>query len=156
MYSRYPNYQHFDPMENLLSRAAPDGTPVREETGPVLPEAPVKTDAAPEGLGALSGLLTGVSGLGGLFGQGGKGGKGLGSLLGQGGKGLGGLGGLLGQGGKGLGGLLNGGLSGFLKNFSLNWDSGDILLVLILLFLSTESDDEEILLLLGMILFFGL
>jgi len=46
-------------------------------------------------------------------------------------------------------------ISGLLKNFKIDWDAGDILLVLILLFLFLESDDEEILIMLALILFMG-
>jgi hypothetical protein len=72
-----------------------------------------------------------------------------GSLLGNlaGGDPLGGIAGLLRSGG--------GGISKILKNFSIEWDSGDILLALILLFLSLESDDDEILILLGLMLVIG-
>jgi hypothetical protein len=46
------------------------------------------------------------------------------------------------------------GIGGFLRNLKLDWDSGDILLILIILFLSVESDDTEILILLALLLFF--
>ena len=49
-----------------------------------------------------------------------------------------------------------GGLGGFLRKLSVDWDAGDILLVLIVLFMSMESDDEEILLILGLMLLLGL
>lgn len=65
----------------------------------------------------------------------------------------GGFGGLLGN----LGNLGNlGGFGGLLRNFKLDWDSGDILMILIILFLSTESDDTEIMILLALMLFMGL
>ena len=46
-------------------------------------------------------------------------------------------------------------ISGFLQNFKIDWDAGDILLILILLFLFLESDDEEILIMLALVLFSG-
>ena len=46
-------------------------------------------------------------------------------------------------------------ISGFLQNFKIDWDAGDILLILIMLFLFLESDDEEILIMLALILFMG-
>ena len=49
-----------------------------------------------------------------------------------------------------------GGLGGFLRRLSVDWEAGDILLVLIVLFMSMESDDEEILLILGLMLLLGL
>lgn len=49
-----------------------------------------------------------------------------------------------------------GGLGGLVRNLKLDWDSGDILLVLIILFLSTESDDTEIIILLGLLLVMGI
>ena len=61
--------------------------------------------------------------------------------------------------GQGLGGALSGvtnGIGGLLRNLKLDWDSGDILLILIILFLSTESDDTEIIIMLALILFMGL
>jgi hypothetical protein len=70
---------------------------------------------------------------------------------------LGGLGNI-----DGIGGIANllrsggGGISKILQEFSINWDSGDILMVLILLFLSLESDDDEILILLALVLVMGL
>lgn len=176
MYSRYPNYQPFDPLQNRLSQSieAPPAT-VRQDFEEIREQASHETALPapnPDGIGlpelaaagsALSGLLGGGNGLGGLGALsgllgGGKGSGGLGALSGLlgGSKGSGGLGSLLGRGGKGLGGLLEGGIGGLLKNFSLNWDSGDILLALILLFMSMESDDEEIIILLGLMLFMGL
>jgi hypothetical protein len=53
---------------------------------------------------------------------------------------------------QGILGSLGEGIGGFLKNLKLDWDSGDILLILIILFLSTESDDTEILILLALLL----
>ena len=38
---------------------------------------------------------------------------------------------------------------------AVDWDAGDILMVLILIFLSLESDDDEILVLLGLALVLG-
>ena len=48
-----------------------------------------------------------------------------------------------------------GGLSHLLKNFHIDWDMGDILLILILLLLYIDGEDEEILLVLGLVLFMG-
>ena len=46
-------------------------------------------------------------------------------------------------------------IAGFLKNFKIDWDAGDILLILIMLFLLLESDDEEILIMLALVVFMG-
>ncbi len=58
------------------------------------------------------------------------------------------------------GGFLRGGglgksFSGLLKNFRIDWDSGDILLILILLFLSMEGDDDELLIIMALALIMG-
>jgi len=161
MYSRYPNYQPFDPLQNMLSRTVPESAAPAQETAVFAPAGPAPV---PEALPAAGSNTSGnfleslgkLGNLGNLGGLGSLGGLGaLSGLLG-GGKGSQGLSSLLGKGGKGIAGLLDGGIGGLLKNLSLNWDSGDILLALILLFLSMESDDEEIILLLGLMLFFGL
>ncbi|MDR3207117.1 MAG: hypothetical protein LBT60_02180 [Oscillospiraceae bacterium] len=55
-----------------------------------------------------------------------------------------------------FGGLLGPGIGRFLQNFRVDWDAGDILLILIMLFLLQEGDDEEILITLGLTLFMGL
>ncbi|MCL2030280.1 MAG: hypothetical protein FWG93_01915 [Oscillospiraceae bacterium] len=44
------------------------------------------------------------------------------------------------------------GIGGLLRGLKLDWDSGDILLILIILFLSAESDDTEIVILLALLL----
>ncbi|MCL2082332.1 MAG: hypothetical protein FWH04_03725 [Oscillospiraceae bacterium] len=153
MYSRYPDYQPFDPMQNRLAQSyGRGGGHVQNES--LAPETavamtPLSAEQLPaigkSGNGQLNGDL--LSTLRTLGGTGALGSGGLGSLLGKNGiLGKGGLQGILGK----------NGITGLLKNLSINWDSGDILLGLILLFLSMEGDDDEILLLLGLMLLLGL
>ena len=143
MYSRYPGHRPFDPGGNRNSRGAgrqsrkipPDAPPIPA----ALPAPPPPPQAGlPEG-------LSGGSQNSSQSGEKRQDGNLLGSL---GGLDLSGIANILRSGG--------GGISKLLKEFSINWDAGDILMVLILLFLSLESDDDEILILLALILVMGL
>lgn len=147
MYSRYTGYRPFVPLENTLSRSV--GVAEPEETTRILSSitetaAPTVTAPPQQQKGLLEGLL-GLSGNKNKHHGGHQSGNILGNLVN--GDALGSIAGLLRSG--------SGGISKILKNFSIEWDSGDILLALILLFLSLESDDDEILILLGLMLVMG-
>ena len=49
-----------------------------------------------------------------------------------------------------------GGLGKLLGDFRLDWDMGDILLILIVVLLFLDGEDDEMLLVLGLILFMGM
>ena len=153
MYSRYTGYRPFVPLDNMLSRSVVVEEPLVEVSEPTVPLAAI-TSSPPQQhhqhqtpqqqKSLLDGLLGGLGG-GKKHGHHSQSGGMLGNLMN--GDALGGIAGLLRSGG--------GGISKLLKNFSIEWDSGDILLALILLFMSLESDDDEILILLGLMLVMG-
>jgi hypothetical protein len=175
MYSRYAGYRPFDPMSNRLSQNfdsggeplppggyEPQQIPESNDYGdqaqslPAVeaPPAPSLEQVLPAAAAALAPSQPNI--LEALFGGGGNksrsrrgGGSQGGGLLGS----LGNLG--------DFGGIANllrsggGGIAKLLQNFSIDWDAGDILMVLILLFMSLESDDDEILILLALVLVMG-
>lgn len=141
--SEYNNEQE----QSLLSVDTPPETPPEPPAEPAVPFLPAAAAAAAP---ASKGLLEG------LFGGGRnqnnrnrRGSSNQGGLLNNlGGLDFGGIADLLRSGG--------GGITRILQNFSINWDAGDILMVLILIFMSLESDDDEILILLALVLVMGL
>ncbi|MDR0325265.1 MAG: hypothetical protein LBI19_04115 [Oscillospiraceae bacterium] len=170
MYSRYSGYQPFVPMNNRLTRNEEGSAEPQRPSGPdgdgeqarfPLSEDTAAQNMPPEPFPAAQALPAAVAAavsapqkniLESLFG----GGNNRGRRGGHGG-GLGGLGNIGSLGG--IADLLRssgGGVTKLLKNFSINWDAGDILMVLILIFMSLESDDDEILVLLGLVLVMGL
>jgi hypothetical protein len=139
-------YRPFVPLENTLSRSI--GVVESDEEPEPLHEIPQPAPVETAPPVRQKGLLEGLLGLGGNKNRQ-HSGQSNGSILGNlaSGDTLGSIAGLLRSGG--------GGISKILNNFSIEWDSGDILLALILLFLSLESDDDEILILLGLMLVMG-
>jgi hypothetical protein len=159
MYSRYAGYRPFDPMSNRLSaNYGPHEEAVPEQLEPPerheAPAADIFSGGAPLAAlpaAAAPNFLQSLLGGGGRSDarRGNQGGGLLGSLGGAGNTDIfAGIADILRSGG--------GGITKLLSSFSIDWDAGDILMVLILLFMSLESDDDEILILLALVLVLGL